>query len=283
MERLLLEYFAKDTVQGARMRRQLVVAYLIGMEIHDGVYSYSTKPLPHQRSDERNARRRHTVLLPLCERATQIGCVVAYRTFLQDTNPCESLLHRPNVHAGDRPHQRVVCTNPLTWTTMNGKKDDQEGTDGKVHKDGTDARHLGCMPIVHPWANLYYLVFGGGRSSSSSSSSHALSPTASHDRLQGYISDMDLGCTITSATCNEKGMLIIDMPFWQRVWAHGYVVPFPAWTVFRYVKSVFTKHVGGTRCVTWSIDRSIQIHARITWGVECIRAMFFHLFLVCFD
>jgi hypothetical protein len=73
MERLLLEYFAKDTVQGARMRRQLVVAYLIGMEIHDGVYSYSTKPLPHQRSDERNARRRHTVLLPLCERATQMG------------------------------------------------------------------------------------------------------------------------------------------------------------------------------------------------------------------
>ena len=37
-------------------------------------------------------------------------------------------------------------------------------------------------------------------------------------------------------------------------------------------------HVGGTRCVTWSIDRSIQIHARITWGVEFIRAIFFIFF-----
>ena len=42
-------------------------------------------------------------------------------------------------------------------------------------------------------------------------------------------------------------------------------------------------HVGGTRCVTWSIDRIIQIHACITWGVELIldTSNFFHLFLVC--
>ena len=38
-------------------------------------------------------------------------------------------------------------------------------------------------------------------------------------------------------------------------------------------------HVGGTRCVTWSIDRIIQIHACITWGVEFIRAIFFIFFL----
>jgi hypothetical protein len=38
-------------------------------------------------------------------------------------------------------------------------------------------------------------------------------------------------------------------------------------------------HVGGTRCVTGSIDRIIQIHARITWGVEFIRAIFFIFFL----
>ena len=37
-------------------------------------------------------------------------------------------------------------------------------------------------------------------------------------------------------------------------------------------------HVGGTRCVTWSIDRIIQIHACITWGVEFIRAIFFIFF-----
>jgi hypothetical protein len=41
---------------------------------------------------------------------------------------------------------------------------------------------------------------------------------------------------------------------------------------------VFMIHVGGTRCVTSSIDRIIQIHARITWGVEFIRAIFFIFF-----
>ena len=46
----------------------------------------------------------------------------------------------------------------------------------------------------------------------------------------------------------------------------------------RYVKSVFMLHVGGTRCVTWSIDRIIQRHACITWGVEFIRAIFFIFF-----
>ena len=37
-------------------------------------------------------------------------------------------------------------------------------------------------------------------------------------------------------------------------------------------------HVGGTRCVTWSIDRIIQRHACITWGVELILAIFFIFF-----
>ena len=46
--------------------------------------------------------------------------------------------------------------------------------------------------------------------------------------------------------------------------------------VSRYVMIV---HVGGTRCVTWSIDRIIQIHARITWGVVLILAIFFIFFL----
>ena len=45
------------------------------------------------------------------------------------------------------------------------------------------------------------------------------------------------------------------------------------------VREVFVIHVGGTRCVTWSLARSIQIHARITWGVALIRANFVHLFL----
>jgi hypothetical protein len=44
------------------------------------------------------------------------------------------------------------------------------------------------------------------------------------------------------------------------------------------VREVFIVHVGGTRCVTSSIDRIIQIHARITWGVVFIRAIFFIFF-----
>ena len=44
---------------------------------------------------------------------------------------------------------------------------------------------------------------------------------------------------------------------------------------------MFIVHVGGTRGVTWSIDRSIQLHVRMTWGVELIPRNFVHLFLAC--
>ena len=37
---------------------------------------------------------------------------------------------------------------------------------------------------------------------------------------------------------------------------------------------VFMIHVGGTRGVTWSMDRIVQRQACITWGVELIRAIF---------
>ena len=37
------------------------------------------------------------------------------------------------------------------------------------------------------------------------------------------------------------------------------------------VKSVIIVHVGGTRCVTSSIDHSMKIHVRITLTVEFIR------------
>ena len=47
--------------------------------------------------------------------------------------------------------------------------------------------------------------------------------------------------------------------------------------IFRYVKSV---PVGGTRGVTWSIDRVMQRHARTTWGVELIPRHFFFIFLL---
>ena len=46
----------------------------------------------------------------------------------------------------------------------------------------------------------------------------------------------------------------------------------------RPVREVLMIHVGGTRCVTWSIDRIVQRHACITWGVELILAIFFIFF-----
>jgi len=42
-----------------------------------------------------------------------------------------------------------------------------------------------------------------------------------------------------------------------------------------YVKSVFIIHVGGTRCVTSSIENIMKIRARITLTVEFIRGYIF--------
>ena len=46
---------------------------------------------------------------------------------------------------------------------------------------------------------------------------------------------------------------------------------------------VFVLHVGGTctRCVTSSTDHITNIHAWITWTVECIRVLFY--FYVVFE
>mgnify|MGYP006095241259 CR=1 FL=1 len=211
MERLLLDFFAQDDTRGADLRSKLVAAYLIGMEIHDGPYSYSKKPAKDAARDVENARRVNKVLIPLCEHPEQIGCVVAYRSFLQEPDVCKSFLGRPSIPAfASRKNQRVVCTNPLSWTVMS----EGEGLRGK-------AKHLGCMPIVHPWANAYYLLFGQGGAQSS------------YDRLKNYISDIDAECTV-DARCNEDGMLLVNMPWWTQKWAHGYLVPFPQWTVFSF-------------------------------------------------
>jgi hypothetical protein len=43
------------------------------------------------------------------------------------------------------------------------------------------------------------------------------------------------------------------------------------------VNSVVVVPVGGTRGGTWRIDRSIQRHAWITWGVLLILAIFFFI------
>jgi hypothetical protein len=57
--------------------------------------------------------------------------------------------------------------------------------------------------------------------------------------------------------------LVVHLWFWPR----GPVAQFQ-------VREGFVVHVGCTRCVTWSIDRIVQRHACITWGVELILAFF---------
>ena len=207
MERLLLEFFAHTS---SKLRPLLVAAYLLGMELHDGPYSWSGKAAEARRQDEAVAARRGRVLLPLCESATQSGCVVSFRSFLSSVDVC-TFLSRPPV-AGTRvaPRQRKVCTNPLTWTAM-----------GHGDGDGGAGAHRGCMPIVHPWANLRYLLYGEGGGATS------------FERLNGSTSGIDLACSVR-ARCTEDGGLRVEMPFLQRSWAAGFPVPFPAWTVFTF-------------------------------------------------
>ena len=153
------------------------------------------------------------VLIPLCETPTQVGCVVAYRTFLSPesggTHPqvCD-FLSRPVVD-GSRaePPQRVVCTNPLSWDAMG---DDMAGEGAAAEREP----HLGCMPIIHPHSNVHYFLHG-------------------RTQLNGTISDIDEHCHM-EARCGADGSLLLDMGFVQRYWARGFVVPFPAWSMFSF-------------------------------------------------
>ncbi|MEY2923645.1 MAG: hypothetical protein RLZZ337_185 [Bacteroidota bacterium] len=72
------------------LRKQLVMAYLIGMPIKDNFTS-----------------------LPPCENATQTGCFVSWRTFGNDSTPLVK---------GDD----IVCTNPIDWTTKPIESDKKE-------------------------------------------------------------------------------------------------------------------------------------------------------------
>lgn len=215
MEKLLLQYFGPKNLG---LQPLLVAAYLVGMEIHDGPYSWSGKdPEVHKQDADIAANRLYRDLLPLCESATQTGCVVAFRSFFSDSDVCD-FLSRPVVSATrHRPRQRKVCVNPLTWTAMNSGTN-TVGGNGVV---GSADLALGCMPIIHPWANLHYLLFGQQDDESSV------------ERLNGTISDIDLTCRF-DAWCTENGMLRLEMPFSIRHWAAGFFVPFPAWTVFSF-------------------------------------------------
>jgi hypothetical protein len=106
------------------------------------------------------------VLLPLCETKTQIGCVIAYRSFLSKPDHCKKFLNRPLISDySTRINQRIVCTNPLSWSSMSENEE----------KNVKDV-HLGCMPITHPWANAHYVLYGEKKNESS------------YERLNGRIS-----------------------------------------------------------------------------------------------
>ena len=72
-------------------------------------------------------------------------------------------------------------------------------------------------------------------SAPSSSSQPASIPTelATYRRLDGVVSDIDLGCSV-GARCDEDGNLIVSIPLATRLWAAGWIVPFNAWTVFSF-------------------------------------------------
>ena len=157
-------------------------------------------------------------MIPLCESATQTGCVIAFRSFFSDDDVCD-FLSRPVIPATRlQPPQRKVCVNPLTWTAMNSGGSSGATGDGAV---GSKDLALGCMPIIHPWANLNYILHGQGESQSSA------------ERLNGTISDIDTNCKF-EAWCTEDGRLRLEMPASTRYWASGFLVPFPAWTVFSF-------------------------------------------------
>ena len=77
-----------------------------------------------------------------------------------------------------------------------------------------------------------------------------------------------------SRTSQTPMMLNYEMKQTRQTLRKGHLFSSIDDTVFdRFmVREVFVVHVGGTRCVTWSIDQFI------TWGVELILAIFFIFF-----
>jgi hypothetical protein len=75
-----------DRFDGKPLRKQLVVAYLVGIPVSSNAYP----------------------TIPVCENATQTGCFVSWRTYRQDFKPKVS--YRDTVPA-------IAVVNPLNWTS----------------------------------------------------------------------------------------------------------------------------------------------------------------------
>jgi hypothetical protein len=76
-KRLLREFF-----DGQPLREQLVAAYLVGIAVEKEAFE----------------------AIPPCQDSLDTGCFVSWRTFRSGTPP-------------RRPDDRILCTNPLLWTT----------------------------------------------------------------------------------------------------------------------------------------------------------------------
>ena len=93
-------------------------------------------------------------------------------------------------------------------------------------------------------------------------------------------------CIIQIHVCIAWGIELILAHFFSSFscmfdWHYHYDQMLAFFNVWLYqVREVFIVHVGGTRCVTSSTDNTMNIHARITLNVECIRTC---IFIVLFD
>lgn len=92
----------KERIKGTPLEGQLVAAYLIGI------------PLGHEQLEKELAG------LPLCDGATQVGCIVNYLTFRRGF-PARSILDRgawPSAFGyGAQRSDAYACVNPLSWRT----------------------------------------------------------------------------------------------------------------------------------------------------------------------
>ncbi len=126
-KRLLKEYF-----EGTPLQAQLVVAYLVGIQVEANYFSH-IKP---------------------CDSATETGCFVSWRTFQKG--------HFPEWHTKG---EKVVVTNPLTWNSKTNYAADTLNEGAVLQKFGiiypnlVDAQiedgFLWITKPKFPWSFLY--------------------------------------------------------------------------------------------------------------------------------
>jgi len=131
------------TVEGAvpsppLLREQLVVAYLVGMQVWDGRY------------------RNGTATVPLCDGPAATGCTISWMSYAVDGQP-ELFLHGHGLVATAPPaaHEAQVCTNPLSWRV--GCEHVPEGSSCDNARVGRE-ENRGALDIYQPQTNLLHTL-----------------------------------------------------------------------------------------------------------------------------